>query len=157
MSFKVQHNALNIHPTTTATMAAADIVTDPHLVAVLKAAAQARSQCEQILTLIAEQKQDGTAAAQEQKKLLSSLAVVRGLNRRAVLGVRETKQKTAEARSEVDTLHLQLQNLYYEQRHLNGEIAVCEGFEYVEPLRCCLSDQDADFARVVVILISVCH
>jgi hypothetical protein len=111
-------------------MAASEIVTDPHLAAVLKAADQARSQCEQILTIIASQKADeDNAAIQEQKKLLSNLAVVRGLNRRAVLGVRETKQKTAEARSEVDTLHLQLQNLYYEQRHLNGEIAVCENFE----------------------------
>jgi len=34
-------------------------------------------------------------------------------------------------RQEVDKLHLQLQNLYYEQRHLQGEIAACESYEYV--------------------------
>jgi hypothetical protein len=28
-------------------------------------------------------------------------------------------------------LHLQLQNLYYEERHLRGEIAACESYEYV--------------------------
>ncbi|KUI56522.1 hypothetical protein VP1G_03865 [Cytospora mali] len=37
---------------------------------------------------------------------------------------------TAEARQEVDVLHLQLQNLYYEQRHLQGEIAACESFDH---------------------------
>ena len=30
---------------------------------------------------------------------------------------------------EIDALHLQLQNLYYEQRHLRGEIAGCEDYE----------------------------
>lgn len=46
------------------------------------------------------------------------------------MGVRQTKQETTEARQEIDSLHLQLQNLYYEQRHLRGEIAGCEEFEY---------------------------
>ena len=47
-----------------------------------------------------------------------------------MLGVRSTKQETAEARQEIDSLHLQLQNLYYEQRHLRGEIAACEEYEH---------------------------
>jgi hypothetical protein len=51
------------------------------------------------------------------------------LNRKAILGVRSTKQETGEARQEIDALHLQLQNLYYEQRHLRGEIAGCEDYE----------------------------
>merc|ERR1711977_653594 len=41
-----------------------------------------------------------------------------------------TQALTAEARQEVGKLHLQLQNLYYEQRHLQGEIAACESFDH---------------------------
>lgn len=66
-----------------------------------------------------------------QKELLARLALLRNQHRTAVLGVRATKQSTAEARQEIDRLHLQLQNLYYEQRHLMGEIEACESYEYV--------------------------
>jgi hypothetical protein len=113
-------------------MAASDLVTDPQLTAVLRAAEQARSQCDEILALITAQRDADQAneLARQQKKLFSGLAVVRGLSRKAILDVRRTKQDTADARQEVDTLHLQLQNLYYEQRHLNGEIALCENYEY---------------------------
>lgn len=64
-----------------------------------------------------------------QKELHAHLSILRGQNRAAILGVRATKAQTAEARQEVDRLHLQLQNLYYEQRHLMGEIGACEGYE----------------------------
>ncbi|KAJ4682799.1 hypothetical protein HRR95_002987 [Exophiala dermatitidis] len=67
--------------------------------------------------------------AQQQKILNAYLAKLRGLHRQAAFGVRATKQETAEARQEVDRLLLQLQNLYYEQRHLMGEIGACEGYE----------------------------
>ena len=66
-----------------------------------------------------------------QKQLHSNLSILRGQNRAAILGVRATKADTAEARQEVDRLHLQLQNLLYEQRHLVGEIEGCESYEYV--------------------------
>ena len=69
--------------------------------------------------------------SKQQKLLYSYLAELRGLNRNAINGVRNTKQVTAEARQEIDRLHLQLQNLYYEERHLRGEIAACESYEYV--------------------------
>jgi len=46
------------------------------------------------------------------------------------MSAREAKQTTTEARQEVDRLHLQLQNLYYEQRHLRGEIAACKDFPH---------------------------
>jgi hypothetical protein len=59
---------------------------------------------------------------------------LRGQNRDAIFRVRDTKQSTAEARQEIDRLHLQLQNLYYEQKHLTGEIAACEAYEYVNPI-----------------------
>ena len=67
----------------------------------------------------------------QQRMLYAHLGELRSLNRNAILQVRETKQTTAEARQEIDCLHLRLQNLYYEERHLRGEIAACESYEYV--------------------------
>lgn len=67
----------------------------------------------------------------QQRTLYARLGELRSLNRNAILQVRETKQTTAEARQEIDCLHLRLQNLYYEERHLRGEIAACESYEYV--------------------------
>lgn len=69
--------------------------------------------------------------SKEQKLLNTNLSYLRGLHRSAYMGARVTKTQTAEARQEVDVRHLQLQNLYYEQAHLQGEIASCEGYEYV--------------------------
>jgi THO complex subunit 5 len=67
--------------------------------------------------------------AQQQKVMHAYLTKLRGLHRKAMFSARDTKQLTAEARQEVDRLLLQLQNLYYEQRHLMGEIGACEGYE----------------------------
>lgn len=117
-----------------------DILADPFLHSVLRAARESRQQCLTLLELMAVQTATATATAtpseecqlqlaREQKFLLSRLAELRGLNRRAVLAVRQTKQSTAEARSEMDRLHLQLQNLSYERGHLQGEIAACESYE----------------------------
>ncbi|MCJ1306465.1 hypothetical protein MMC25_000107 [Agyrium rufum] len=71
-----------------------------------------------------------SAIPKTQKTLISHLARLRGSNRSAILALRDTKHATAEARQEVDRLHLQLQNLYYEQRHLRGEIAACESYDH---------------------------
>jgi len=46
------------------------------------------------------------------------------------MSVKQTKQETADARSEVDMLKLQLQNLVYERGHLRGEIGGCEEYEH---------------------------
>jgi THO complex subunit 5 len=46
------------------------------------------------------------------------------------MSAREAKEVTSEVRREVDRLHLQLQNLYYEQRHLRGEITACREFPH---------------------------
>ena len=67
--------------------------------------------------------------SKEQKRLLACLSQLRGLHRNAHVGARETKAQTAEMRQGVDKLHLQLQNLYYEQRHLQAEISACESYE----------------------------
>lgn len=129
-------------------MAQDDLITDPALLSVLQCAAQARQQSLAILDLLEEyHARDGSASPSEeatldqqlglskqQKVLNAHLAQLRGLNRKAILGVRTTKQETGEARQEIDSLHLQLQNLYYEQRHLRGEIAGCEDYEYVQAI-----------------------
>ena len=67
--------------------------------------------------------------SQLQKTVIASLAQLRAQNKHSITCVRETKRATAEARQEVDRLFLQLQNLYYEQRHLMGEISACESYE----------------------------
>ena len=67
--------------------------------------------------------------AERQKILRAYMSKLRGQHRQSAFGARVTKQETAEARQEVDRLLLQLQNLYYEQRHLMGEIGACEGYE----------------------------
>ncbi|KAI5284464.1 hypothetical protein KEM54_001307 [Ascosphaera aggregata] len=122
------------------------IIVDPSLQPVLITSAETLAQCQHLLDLINPQSQSQTitnatatastdqntlhAISIQQKKIFAHLAKLRGLNREAILTVRATKQATAEARSEIDRLHLHLQNLYYEQRHLNGEIAACESYEH---------------------------
>lgn len=119
-------------------MAIDQIVTEPSLGAVLQIAAHARDQAADLLTLLSDTIQSDagslTPEAQanvlkQQKLMFTNIAHLRGLHRVANLEARETKASTAEARQEVDRLHLQLQNLYYEQRHLGGEISACESYE----------------------------
>lgn len=124
-------------------MTVRDIVADPSLLPVLQISADAHNECQKLLKLIdptspatvsgsnPPSQETILAISKQQKILYSLLAQLRGLNRDAVLRVRETKQMTAEARQEIDRLHLQLQNLYYEQKHLMGEIAACESYEFV--------------------------
>ena len=71
--------------------------------------------------------QDVQAAYQ---RLNSIVAIVRGQNRRVAHITRQSKAATAASRAELDRLHLSLQNLYYEQKHLLGEIATCEKFPH---------------------------
>lgn len=123
-------------------MSISEIVTDPALLPVLRTSAEIQTQCQQLLSLLdptgeAASGEEGTAespalaASRQQKQVFALLAQLRGQDREAIFRVRDTKQATAEARQEIDRLHLQLQNLYYEQRHLTGEIAACESYEYV--------------------------
>ncbi|KAL4769434.1 phosphatidylinositol-glycan biosynthesis class S protein-domain-containing protein [Aspergillus nidulans var. acristatus] len=110
-----------------------DIVSDPSLLPVLNTAAETRDLCHKLLSLLdpsgtSEQLSESPQAVQ--KHLFALLAQLRGQNRDAIFRVRETKQRTAEARQEIDRLHLQLQNLYYEQRHLTGEIAACQSYDH---------------------------
>lgn len=119
-------------------MAAPDgIVTDPKVSAVLDASHDARDQALSLVDIIAATGPLDNASAEtqaevskQQKLLITNFAKLRGLHRNAHLGSRHTKQETAGARLEVDRLHLQLQNLYYEQRHLQGEITACESYDH---------------------------
>lgn len=113
-----------------------EMITDPLLQSVLASAAETRASCQSVLDFLEHNRISGapsedlqTELSKHQKPLIANLAHLRGLHRRAIYDGRATKQQTAEAKSEIDTLHLQLQNLFYEQRHLQGEIAACEGYK----------------------------
>ncbi len=119
---------------------ASSIVQDPFLQSVLEASINARQQCMQLVDLAersaiapSETLPDDTRLnlSAQQRELNADLASLRHASRESIIGVRATKQDTADARQEVDRLHLQLQNLYYEERHLRGEISACESYEYV--------------------------
>lgn len=129
---------LKIYPPSTANMTITDIVTDPFLQSVLETSSLTRQRCTALLDLVEAHPTSTDAPlpndiqyqlSTQQKILFTHLSQLRGLNRDAILGVRQTKQVTAEARHEIDRLHLHLQNLYYEQRHLRGEIHACESYE----------------------------
>ncbi|RDW74082.1 hypothetical protein BP5796_07524 [Coleophoma crateriformis] len=110
-----------------------EVVTDPALKRALAISKQTRDQALSLLDLSSNAPLSEASQLQiskQQKQLVSYLAQLRGLHRDAHVGARETKAVTAEARQEVDKLHLQLQNLYYEQRHLQGEIAACESYDH---------------------------
>ena len=119
------------------------IITDPTLLPLLQSSNDTLSRTLSLLDWLSECPYTPETNAQpdadtrvafslQQKQLFAHLAQLRGLNRRAAFDARATKQDTANARQEVDRLLLQLQNLYYEQRHLLGEIGACEGYEYVD-------------------------
>lgn len=112
----------------------ADIpVTDPFLASVLETSRAARAHALQLAELIEQQKREGSDSAlqitRQHKVLVANIAQLRSLHRSACFAARDTKGATAEARQEVDKLHLQLQNLKYEQMHLRGEIEACESFK----------------------------
>ncbi|KAK4136779.1 hypothetical protein BT67DRAFT_374728 [Trichocladium antarcticum] len=121
-------------------------ITDPSIAAVLETSKAAREQAQTLVDLVAQEIASNSASSgplpagalaeisKQQKLLNTNLAHLRGLHRAAHFRARETKGATAEGRHEVDVLHLQLQNLYYEQRHLEGEIAGCESFDHTYQL-----------------------
>lgn len=122
-------------------MVVTDLVSDKKLGAVLQTSGYAQDQASKLLQLLADvarveeasiSSEQQASLSKEQKLLFTNISHLRGLHRSANFNARDTKAQTAEARHEVDRLHLQLQNLYYEQRHLEGEIEACESYEYVQ-------------------------
>ena len=119
-------------------MTSGNIVQDPFLQSVLAASTDARRKCMELIDLAERSAITSLQTlhndtkihlSQQQRLLNSDLASLRDASRESIFEVRMTKQSTSEARQEVDRLHLQLQNLYYEERHLRGEIAACESYE----------------------------
>jgi THO complex subunit 5 len=117
-----------------------DTVSDPSLRLALDTSHRTREQVIALLDVVSASPLTASPSeelqlqvSKQQKQLLTYLSHLRGLHRDAHAGSRETKALTAEMRQEVDKLHLHLQNLYYEQRHLQGEISACESYEYVAP------------------------
>ena len=109
------------------------LVTDPFLGALLLNCDATRSSTIALLDRSADaptSDEEAYEIDEQQKILLARVAKLRGQNRQLAYSVRNTKTETSTARSEVDRLHLQLQNLYYEQKHLIGEIAACDNFDH---------------------------
>jgi THO complex subunit 5 len=114
------------------------IVSDPSLTAVLQISGHAREQAAALLALLTQASEQETVSpeiqteiSKQQRLLFTNISHLRGLHRSAYFSARETKGQTAEARQAVDRLHLQLQNLYYEQGHLQVEIDACGSYKYV--------------------------
>ncbi|KAI4105000.1 MAG: hypothetical protein LQ339_003617 [Xanthoria mediterranea] len=120
-------------------MSSGAVVQDPFLQSVLTASVHAREQCMQLIELAEHSAVTPSKTLPDdtkfqlsalQKQLNADLARLRQASRDSIFEVRATKQDTAEARQEVDRLHLQLQNFYYEERHLRGEISACESYDH---------------------------
>ncbi|CAH0049946.1 unnamed protein product, partial [Clonostachys solani] len=117
-------------------MAIDKLVTEPKLLSALEISDETRDQANTLIDLIENYADEPMTAAQKtemakhQTLIFTNIAHLRGLHRYACISARETKATTAEARQEVDRLHLQLQNLYYEQRHLQNELSSCESFDH---------------------------
>ncbi|KAI9805604.1 MAG: hypothetical protein M1826_004764 [Phylliscum demangeonii] len=123
-------------------MTVSEIVQDDFLHSVLEVSTLTRDQCMAYFDVIEAPSDAGPGPAtmsgkkahlqlRKQHQLLHSyLSQLRGLSRDAIVRVRDAKQTTADARQEVDELHLHLQNLYYEQRHLRQAITACEGYDH---------------------------
>lgn len=117
-------------------MTVEETITDPLLTPILTTARTTLQQALTIIDFLSTHASSPTTRAHQltvarhQKLLQAHLSKLRVQTRRTAYGARNTKALTAEAKTEVDRLLLQLQNLYYEQRHLMGEIAACEGYDH---------------------------
>ncbi|KAI4169251.1 MAG: hypothetical protein LQ343_005839 [Gyalolechia ehrenbergii] len=120
-------------------MTSGKIVQDPFLQSVLLASADARQRCMELIDFAERSAVSSSQTlpndiklhlSQQQRLLHSDLATLRDASRESIFEVRMTKQSTSEARQEIDRLHLQLQNFYYEERHLRGEISACESYDH---------------------------
>ncbi|KAK6334801.1 hypothetical protein TWF718_010246 [Orbilia javanica] len=114
---------------------AASKITEQDLQECLQALQSTREICLQIVSQDRARASSQSPPSQEdrlkaQKQLFAAISRLRSLHRTAYMTVRQTKQATSEARQEQDRLHLQLQNLYYQQRHLRGEIDACLDFQH---------------------------
>ncbi|KAK5076078.1 hypothetical protein LTS08_002589 [Lithohypha guttulata] len=117
-------------------MTVEDIIVAPELTPSLATAQATLQQTLAIIDLLSANATTPTTlelqrtVARQNRILQAYLARLKQQTRRTAFIARSTKAQTADARREVDGLLLQLQNLYYEQRHLLGEIAACEDYPH---------------------------
>ena len=111
-------------------------ISSPTLTPCLQISQVTLAQTTQLIELLKEYASSPTTSDQQlqvarQQKIVSAyLSKLRLQQRQVAYAARNVKAETAEARKHVDGLLLQLQNLYYEQRHLSGEIASCENYNH---------------------------
>lgn len=89
-----------------------------------------------LLTILEQLSSEPTPPTQEQRLALLAttaplFAHLRAVSRKAHDDTRRGKRKVIEARQQVDTSSLVLQNLTYQKRHLEEEIRTCRDFQYV--------------------------
>jgi len=117
-------------------MTVTEIITSPLLTPCLATAQATLAQAQTLIDLLSANASTPTTlslqstVAHHQKLLQAYLSKLRLQTRKAAYTARATKSSTADARKQVDALLLQLQNLYYEQRHLLSEIAACEDYDH---------------------------
>ena len=115
-------------------IADASLIVHPELKHCLEVAERTRQLCHDIVTALETEAPGEPPEAvliersKNTKQLNALMMQLKHLHRQAIMLSREAKEETSQARQEVDRLHLQLQNLYYEQRHLRGEITACREF-----------------------------
>jgi len=127
----------NTNTTTTTTKTHA-LITDPFLLSIISTSGSALTQALTLADLTASNlgptalasNPNALHVSSAQKTLYAHLTNLRSLNRSLAHTLRNTKLLTSTLRTEIDHLHLSLQNLYYEQRHLAGEISACESYPH---------------------------
>jgi len=90
-------------------------------------------------------------------RAMALMGRLKSLHRASNTATRLAKEKTADARQEMDQSHLNLQNLLYEKRHLEREIEKCRQFASIYqdvPLHSvdefkCLAPQEARTEQVL--------
>jgi hypothetical protein len=111
---------------------------DPSIVRVRDTVTQIKILSDRIITLRdrgALSHDEETQLVLHQKKLRNLRIMLRGFNREMYLQNRAAKQATSDAKAEVDNLYVILQNLKYEQGHLQSEIQDCRNYAYRPPFR----------------------
>lgn len=78
---------------------------------------------------------EGEGSIDNQRRyLLASIVALRAANRNAWLSSRTAKSRTNDTKQGIDRMNLELQGLFYEQRHLRTEIQICKATPYVAPV-----------------------
>lgn len=129
---------LSTFPRYTLTMTLIPNTEDPIITETLALSDSLRLACHSLLDLLESTTKSSTSQeidvetrtqrARHVKRLEAMLTQLKALHRAAFVATRESKERTARMRSEVDRLNLGLQNLWYESRHLRGEIVGCKDF-----------------------------